>query len=90
MASVHPSEVIENAVAVLNFVRRQESRTADLRDIAERQLRQTAVVRSREDSRKTTGIIQDLRATQVGIDLVALRVDAVVSQPELVDQLWPE
>src|SRR5215470_15740581 len=90
MVSAYPGNVVQETVGILDLVRRKESRASDLRDVAERQLRQSAVTRHVRDSRISTRKIQQLFARFVRVDLEALRVDPVVADAEFVDQLRVE
>ena len=72
MVPFYPGQIIQDAVAVLNFMGRQKGRAADLRHIVEGKLWQAAIVRSYRDTRESTGKIEQLLAGFIGVDLTAL------------------
>src|SRR5215469_14565483 len=90
MVSTHPRNVVQQAVSVLNLVRRKEGWTSNLRNIAECELWQSSVPGHVRDSRIPARKIQQLFARFVRVDLEALRVDPVVANAEFVDQLGVE
>ena len=56
--AAHPTEIFRNAVGVLHFVRRQKRGTANLLDIAEGKLGQSAIAGHIRNSGEATGEIQ--------------------------------
>ena len=88
MPAMNPGQIVEQAIAVLNLMRRQESGTADLGYVAENKLWQAAIVRDVRDAGKRNP--QELLAGLIKVDLVTLRVNAVVAQTEFVAQFWTE
>src|SRR5881392_577877 len=86
MPSTHPSKVIAQYKAVLYFPGGQEGRTPDGGGaVAEVDFRQAAIQRRKWHTWEIDaecGITCDVL---VEIQLVAMRVDAVVSQAELID-----
>ena len=90
MVAVYPSHIVRHSVCVLNLVRGQKGRAANLRYIVEGQLRQAAVSGHVWNPREAAGKVQQLFTGLVCIDLLPLRVNPVVAQAELIGQIATE
>src|SRR5205809_2492042 len=87
MCTSDPREVIEQTVTVLDFVRRQERGAANLRYVAEGQLGEAAIPRHVRNAGEAPGVIEQLFAGLVRVDLMTFGVDAIIAEAEFVGEV---